>query len=62
MSLTTVAISGVSSEVGKTTLLCKLLREFPEWEAIKRRLVRLRLESGLVRPRGAQVRSLNDGA
>jgi molybdopterin-guanine dinucleotide biosynthesis protein len=35
MSSTTVAISGVSSEVGKTTLLCKLLREFPGWEAIK---------------------------
>src|SRR5258705_13659043 len=35
MSFTTVAISGVSSEVGKTTLLCELLREFPGWEAIK---------------------------
>ena len=35
MSLTKVAIAGVSSEVGKTTLLCELLREFPGWEAIK---------------------------
>ena len=35
MSLTKVAIAGVSSEVGKTTLLCDLLREFPGWEAIK---------------------------
>ena len=35
MSFTKVAISGVSSEVGKTTLLCALLREFPGWEAIK---------------------------
>jgi len=32
---TKVAIAGVSSEVGKTTLLCQLLREFPSWEAIK---------------------------
>ena len=32
---TIVAISGLSSEVGKTTLLCNLLREFPNWEAIK---------------------------
>jgi hypothetical protein len=30
-----VAISGFSSEVGKTTLMCDLLRAFPEWEAIK---------------------------
>jgi molybdopterin-guanine dinucleotide biosynthesis protein len=35
MSFTKVAIAGVSSEVGKTTLLCELLREFPRWEAIK---------------------------
>jgi hypothetical protein len=35
MSFTTVAIAGVSSEAGKTTLLCQLLREFPGWEAIK---------------------------
>jgi molybdopterin-guanine dinucleotide biosynthesis protein len=35
MSFTKVAISGVSSEVGKTTLLCDLLREFLGWEAIK---------------------------
>ena len=30
-----VAISGFSSEVGKTTLMCDLLRAFPSWEAIK---------------------------
>jgi molybdopterin-guanine dinucleotide biosynthesis protein len=30
-----VAVSGFSSEVGKTTLLCNLLRAFPGWEAIK---------------------------
>jgi hypothetical protein len=35
MISTLVAISGLSSEVGKTTLLCDLLREFPGWEAIK---------------------------
>jgi molybdopterin-guanine dinucleotide biosynthesis protein len=35
MSLTTVAISGFSSDAGKTTLLCGLLRAFPGWEAIK---------------------------
>ena len=35
MICTRVAIAGVSSEVGKTTLLCELLREFPGWEAIK---------------------------
>jgi hypothetical protein len=32
---TVVAISGLSSEVGKTSLLCDLLREVPGWEAIK---------------------------
>lgn len=30
-----VAVSGFSSEVGKTTLMCDLLQAFPEWEAIK---------------------------
>lgn len=30
-----VGIGGYSSEVGKTTLLCELLRAFPGWEAIK---------------------------
>src|SRR5437763_7820560 len=35
MSPTKVAISCFSSEVGKTTLLCELLRAFPGWEAIK---------------------------
>jgi hypothetical protein len=32
---TIIAISGFSSEVGKTTLMCDLLRAFPGWEAIK---------------------------
>lgn len=31
----TVAIGGFSSGVGKTTLMCELLRAFPGWEAIK---------------------------
>jgi hypothetical protein len=35
MNHTTIAIGGFSSEVGKTTLLCELLRAFPGWEAIK---------------------------
>lgn len=35
MICTKVAIAGVSSEVGKTTLLCELLRELSGWEAIK---------------------------
>ena len=30
-----VAISGFSSNVGKTTLVCDLLRQLPGWEAIK---------------------------
>src|SRR5262245_22822519 len=30
-----VSISGFSSEVGKTTLLCRLLNKQPGWEAIK---------------------------
>lgn len=30
-----VAVGGLTSEVGKTTLLCDLLRSFPGWEAIK---------------------------
>jgi molybdopterin-guanine dinucleotide biosynthesis protein len=32
---TVVAISGFSSNVGKTTLMCELLRGLPGWEAIK---------------------------
>jgi molybdopterin-guanine dinucleotide biosynthesis protein len=32
---TIVAISGFSSNVGKTTLVCELLRQLPGWEAIK---------------------------
>ena len=35
MTFTKVAISGTSSESGKTTLMCQLLRELPNWEAIK---------------------------
>jgi molybdopterin-guanine dinucleotide biosynthesis protein len=35
MTPTIVAISGFSSNAGKTTLLCKLLSAFPGWEAIK---------------------------
>jgi hypothetical protein len=35
MKLTTVAISGFSSNAGKTSLVCELLRAFPGWEAIK---------------------------
>jgi molybdopterin-guanine dinucleotide biosynthesis protein len=35
MSPTTIAISGFSSNAGKTTLVCELLRAFPGWEAIK---------------------------
>ncbi|HYX27932.1 MAG TPA: hypothetical protein VE863_05150 [Pyrinomonadaceae bacterium] len=30
-----VAVSGFSSNVGKTTLVCELLRHLPGWEAIK---------------------------
>jgi molybdopterin-guanine dinucleotide biosynthesis protein len=30
-----IGIGGVASNVGKTTLLCELLRAFPGWEAIK---------------------------
>jgi molybdopterin-guanine dinucleotide biosynthesis protein len=35
MLRTTVAISGFSSDVGKTTLMCELLHAFTGWEAIK---------------------------
>jgi hypothetical protein len=35
MRATRIAISGFSSGVGKTTLLCDLLARFPGWEAIK---------------------------
>jgi molybdopterin-guanine dinucleotide biosynthesis protein len=35
MNRAVVAVCGFSSEVGKTTLLCELLRAFPGWEAIK---------------------------
>ena len=32
---TIVAVGGFSSNSGKTTLVCELLRAFPGWEAIK---------------------------
>lgn len=35
MNLTTIAVSGFSSNAGKTSLMCELLRAFPGWEAIK---------------------------
>src|SRR5919112_2606530 len=35
MSRTLVAVGGFSSEVGKTALVCELLRALPGWEAIK---------------------------
>src|ERR687886_77603 len=35
MIRTTVAIGGFSSEGGKTTLVCELLRHLPGWEAVK---------------------------
>jgi molybdopterin-guanine dinucleotide biosynthesis protein len=35
MSRIMVAVGGFSSDVGKTTLMCELLRAFPGWEAIK---------------------------
>lgn len=35
MRRTTIAISGFSSNAGKTTLMCELLRAFPGWEAVK---------------------------
>lgn len=35
MTLTTIAIGGFSSDTGKTSLLCELLRALPGWEAIK---------------------------
>ncbi len=35
MRATVISVSGFSSNVGKTTVLCELLRFFPGWEAIK---------------------------
>ncbi|HEX8162054.1 MAG TPA: hypothetical protein VF538_09290 [Pyrinomonadaceae bacterium] len=35
MASTLIAVGGFSSEVGKTTLVCELLRALPGWEAIK---------------------------
>ena len=31
-----IGVGGFTSDVGKTTLLCELLRAFPGWEAITR--------------------------
>ena len=31
-----IGVGGFESNVGKTTLMCELLKAFPEWEAIKR--------------------------
>src|SRR4030095_9816982 len=30
-----IGVGGFQSNVGKTTLMCELLKSFPEWEAIK---------------------------
>jgi molybdopterin-guanine dinucleotide biosynthesis protein len=30
-----IAVSGLSSNTGKTTLVCELIRKLPDWEAIK---------------------------
>jgi molybdopterin-guanine dinucleotide biosynthesis protein len=35
MTPTKIAVSGFSSDAGKTSLVCELLRRFPGWEAIK---------------------------
>lgn len=35
MTFTTVGVGGFSSNAGKTTLMCELLRALPGWEAIK---------------------------
>ena len=35
MNFTKIAVSGTSSESGKTTLICKLLKGLKHWEAIK---------------------------
>lgn len=35
MSATRIAVAGFSSNVGKTTLVCELLKRNPGWEAIK---------------------------
>src|SRR5215210_7743885 len=35
MTRITVAVGGFASGVGKTTLMCDLLRAFPGWEAVK---------------------------
>ncbi len=35
MRPTIVSVSGFASNVGKTTLMCELLKRFPGWEAIK---------------------------
>src|SRR5713226_9934231 len=51
-----VAVSGFSSNVGKTTLVCELLRQLPGWEAIK--LTRGHYRSCGKDPRGCCVSDL----
>jgi len=48
---TIVAISGFSSNVGKTTLMCEVLEQLPGWEAIK--LTRGHYRSCVETPRDA---------
>jgi len=51
-----VAVSGLSSNTGKTTLVCELLRRLPGWEAIK--LTRGHYRSCGKDPRGCCVSDL----
>src|SRR6185295_13805844 len=51
-----VAISGFSSNVGKTTLMCELLSRLPGWESIK--LTRGHYRSCRKDPQGCCVRDL----
>src|SRR5437764_5655238 len=51
-----IAVSGLSSNTGKTTLVCELLRRLPGWEAIK--LTRGHYRSCGKAPRGCCVSDL----
>src|SRR6202165_4317859 len=53
---TIVAVSGLSSNTGKTTLVCELLKRLPGWEAIK--LTRGHYESSGNSPSGCCVSDL----
>src|SRR3979409_1300291 len=53
---TLVAVSGLSSNTGKTTLMCELLERLPGWEAIK--LTRGHYRSCGKDPRGCCVSDL----